>query len=79
MVVVDDHPSWMRGNEDMGGHYKVDKRILVEGLDAFKHEVLNNGSFDFIFVDCGHMYDNSGPWRATLMEAIRDGNYLQHE
>jgi len=76
MVVIDDHPIWMRGNEDMGGNYKINKRIIVDGLEEFKKEVIGNGKFDFIFVDCGHSYNNSGPWRAVLMEVIRKNNIL---
>jgi len=78
LVVVDDHPTWMSSNENMGG-YKADKRILVKTKEDFEREILSNGKFDLIFVDCGHNYNHSDLWRVDFIKLIRENNILNED
>ena len=75
MVVVDDHPVWMRTNENMGA-YKINKRVIVHSKEEFEKEIAGNGKFDLIFLDSGHGYDKSDMWRSDFIKLIRESEIL---
>lgn len=84
-VLIDDHPVWISGNENMGGHYKIQERILIEGMTRnekrgnFMEAIKGNGTFDFIFIDCGHVYDNSDSLRADYLDCILENGILDKD
>jgi 16S rRNA G966 N2-methylase RsmD len=76
IVVIDDHKVWMRMLDEMGGHFKIDKKIFEETKEGFIKQISSNGKFDFIFIDSGHTYNDSGIWRVDFLKFIRENDVL---
>jgi predicted O-methyltransferase YrrM len=75
MIVIDDHEKWMEVLYHMG-FFKVDKIFFEKSRKGFITQIKENGPYDLVFVDSGHLYNNSGPWRTDFMKVIRRNDLL---
>ena len=78
MVVIDDHAIWMRLLNEMGG-YHINKIMYEKTKEGILNQLASNGKFDFIFVDSGHLYNDSGKWRVDFMKYIRENEVINPE